>query len=516
MKNYRKHIDDFFREKLGNYTEIPPADVWDGLSERLDGMQPPTTGFPSRLLVHVSIASLLVILGVSLLRKTNGTAITPSENPIARAAQASASPSNGNQQQGIKSAISASGTTVNTGSIAGANGSVSDAATTTSHELPSATPRNSRAAVTTAATTKGKRAADRGKFAGTKPGHSASIGGYASSQTGSSLTTPNNYGKGPNATTGQDISGDQPLSDQTSKTNSAATTPAKNTPSNLNSEPEPKVVTKKSEKVANPIDEFKRFEIGVKLGYEKGSDEGSASKYVVSPYLQYNINRKFALMVQPAIKAASTSSLNIGSDQTAYQTTNNGQITKVGDTWVTNSIGTTTYYAHTTTYNYAQGFSSIVKNYSYGGHYTEFELPILLKYQLVHHLAAYGGVTLNYSQLIGLTQQSSTNSVTVSKNVTDTITNLSPGTPAPARLPISAVISAPNSDAKSAVITTPHGDLLRCGYMIGFSYEYGKRWLFDGLIEQTPVKSNIQGSDNLNTPFSSTYIRLTIGFKIIQ
>lgn len=36
MEENNKHIDDLFRDGLGNYTETPPPAVWDALEKRLD------------------------------------------------------------------------------------------------------------------------------------------------------------------------------------------------------------------------------------------------------------------------------------------------------------------------------------------------------------------------------------------------------------------------------------------------------------------------------------------------
>jgi len=36
MEENKRHIDDFLRDELGNYTETPPPAVWDDLEKRLD------------------------------------------------------------------------------------------------------------------------------------------------------------------------------------------------------------------------------------------------------------------------------------------------------------------------------------------------------------------------------------------------------------------------------------------------------------------------------------------------
>jgi hypothetical protein len=52
--------------------------------------------------------------------------------------------------------------------------------------------------------------------------------------------------------------------------------------------------------------------------------------------------------------------------------------------------------------------------------------------------------------------------------------------------------------------------------MVGFSYEYQKRWLFDGLMQQTQAPANMQGGYNINSALSSTYFRFTLGYKLLK
>ena len=55
--------------------------------------------------------------------------------------------------------------------------------------------------------------------------------------------------------------------------------------------------------------------------------------------------------------------------------------------------------------------------------------------------------------------------------------------------------------------------LMRMGYMLGVSYEFKKRWLADGMLQQSFVPANLQGGTDLNKSFGLPYIRLTIGYR---
>ena len=62
MEDNKKHIDDLFREELGNHTETPPPAVWDALEKRLAEQGGGTT--PRRWIWYVVIASLFVAISI--------------------------------------------------------------------------------------------------------------------------------------------------------------------------------------------------------------------------------------------------------------------------------------------------------------------------------------------------------------------------------------------------------------------------------------------------------------------
>src|ERR1035437_5971215 len=82
MRNYRKHIDDFFREKLANYRETPPPEAWEELDIRLDTLKPAIHSFPSRWLWHLAIVSLIVFLGISVGKRMINKPASDTQNNI--------------------------------------------------------------------------------------------------------------------------------------------------------------------------------------------------------------------------------------------------------------------------------------------------------------------------------------------------------------------------------------------------------------------------------------------------
>ena len=170
---------------------------------------------------------------------------------------------------------------------------------------------------------------------------------------------------------------------------------------------------------------------------------------------------------------------------------------------------------------YSQTHDSIVKSYTAGGTYMEFELPILLKYKLSPKLGVYGGVTMGYSSYTTITEHTYT-SAPILKSV------IYPGdsqyvfveyNALPVFAHVSSVINYSGSNIntyKGPLYSTQHGGLFRKGYMLGFNYEYSNRWLFDVLVQQSAAKSNVVGGYNTNAPFSAPYFRITLGYKILR
>ena len=166
-----------------------------------------------------------------------------------------------------------------------------------------------------------------------------------------------------------------------------------------------------------------------------------------------------------------------------------------------------------TKYTYRQSHDSIVKLYSFGGSYMEFELPILLKYSFSPKLAVYGGINIIYSSSMSITEKTYTQ--TLYRSVDSTVVTHGSASP----FAVSDVISytgTPYSNYTGPVYTMKNENNLRAGYMLGFSYEYSSRWLFDALMQQTPVKPQAVGGYNTNYALGAPYFRLSVGYKFTK
>jgi len=260
-----------------------------------------------------------------------------------------------------------------------------------------------------------------------------------------------------------------------------------------------------------------RLEAGVKGGYEGGFGTNAAQKLVGSFYLQYKLSPKFALMAQPTAKIAHLTSQTINGKQTFYNEHNdsNSTVTPIAAVYITTQEGNQDTIGYNQKYTFSQTHDSIVKSYAYGGTTVELELPILLKYSISDKLSVYGGINIIYDRTYGIKEQTYT-----AKNIAvtaDTTVQWAPLQPSPAAPSASSVLKytgTTSSNYAGPLYPTQSNNLLRFGYMLGFSYEFRKRWLFDALMQQGSAKSNVQGAYDINKPLALPYFRVTLGYKL--
>ncbi len=510
--SYRKHIDDFFREKLGKYRETPPPEVWEELAGRLDGMAPATPAVSYRWLWHIAIVSVIVLLSVSAGRKlmnqtdssdgnaplnvsantstnTNTTTPAPVNNVKPMAVQEN-NPDKGNITPAPANSTSA-GTAVPNPQTAGNN--------------------NNPQSNTAIAMNKGSKA---------KPGLTNK--NYVPKSVTPNKTenqfAANNYTSKPLAS--------NPAPDETNENDPTNASP--NTTLSVVTKPETIPATVKKDvtgikKQMNVADgnktknrpAFARLEAGVKMGFEGGTTNDAARKFVVSPYAQFNLSPKLSIMVQPGVKIANVPDRNIGSPESYYSINEDGRWNQGPTTKYPEVIGGHLDTISVTRYTYSQTHDSIVKSHKIGGTTMQYELPILLKYNLTKSFSVYGGLNLVYSQLIDIKENTyAVKNIYRSVDYYDTFTVTPNGHPASSGLGYAGV-PYPN-DYKNTVVPAHTGNEFSVGYMVGFTYAYHKKWLFDALVQQSPVRSDVKAGYNINNSLSVPYFRLSIGYKLTK
>jgi len=506
VKHAKKHIDDLFREKLGDYAEVPPADAWGELDSRLDVLTPAVPHAPYHWLGHVGMVSVIAVLGVSVMSrfvsdKAGVASVSGTEN-VAKVEQDGPAYTQSAPQQQAADEVAVPSAQNESLEENASQGQVFAGATGAAGNTPaSGAASNSTAGVAIASGKqhKGHKSVVRLLSKGhERPGHAADE--PAQNNSGSS---DNNSNKSSNSSDNQYNS-----EKSNSQKNNDVNTPiafAKPLKKNL---PDALAAAKEKANV-----DFPRWGAGVKVGYERGADNIAAKKVVVAPYLQYNISRKVAIIVQPAVKFANSPVRNISS-RSYYAAKNDGTVTAIQNYVEPRAEGgvVDTYYF--SRFRYTRSYDSIVKNETIGGRYLEFELPVMMRYSVAKNVSVYGGINMVFSQLSGVKQ--TTNIKTISKSA-DSLMSSRSVTPTPVAIDdIIKYDGTPISEYNGPLYPSSQVNHLRLGATVGVTYEYSNRWLLDALVQQTPAPKDMRGAYNINAPLSSTYFRLSVGYKLTK
>jgi hypothetical protein len=536
MENHEKNIDDLFREELGGYTETPPPAVWESLQKKL-AKAPQDARFSDRRIWYIAILCLILILSIPTVREITSSLLSGSktvalnENAISTPSGTKAGiavtenkvadnnnnlPSNTNQTENTTAPANTSNNNKESKVSETAINNVSDKSRTPSpgsksfkkaQIIPNKKQQNSTASVTKT------YSHNKHKSGGSNGGNIfdntfGNVPGSLSKENTSSQPDQNIYNSS--------LSKPAPAEEQTNEATTTTDKPKENAttkPQSKNNNDATNKVTNKNEPKKMLKPKFNRWEAGVKAGYERGFDNDASKKAVVSPYLQYNLSPKFSIMAQPAFKYASLGSRRIGNAATYYKENNDSSVHQTGQSIGVHGLDGTVYF-YLTPFHYSQTHDSIIKSSVIGGSYAEFEFPLLLKYRITKTFSVYGGVNIVYSKSVALKENTATfGHITRSYDSLEASSNINP-TPIPANS-VFTYTGTDISQYRSQYPTTTT-DQLRVGYMLGFSYEFYKRWLFDGLIQQSNTNRNIQAGYNINSALSAPYFRFTLGYKLLK
>lgn len=507
MKNGKKHIDDLFREKLGDYVEAPPSDAWSELDTRLDTITPPAVPrAPYRWLGHVGMVSVIAVLSVSVFTKYIGgkkDAASTSYNSqeISNIETSNKSGDVGVETNGAKEVeVPGIAETAAPGNEQNLTESANEGAEVNERQ---SSPGKSGGAIGLAYhSSRGSRSKGKAVLFHT----------VAPTATGEQGNEPH---VSENVLLSSSLEGEERKID-----NQSVTLPGSNLKSErklpllADAKPMGKNVPDKmaAAKERANID-FPRWGAGVKVGYERGFDNIAAKKLAVAPYVQYNLSRKVSVMVQPAVKFANSATRTISS-RNYYKANDDGQVATVENYIEPRAEGGIIDTYHYSRFRYTRSHDSIVKSEKIGGQYMEFELPVLMRYTLTKSVSVYGGMNMIYSKLSGVKEG------TYSKNIVtsiDTLMSARSVNPTPA--PVNDIISysgTPISDYNGPLYPSSQVNHLRFGAMVGVTYEYSNRWLLDAMVQQNPAPRDMKGAFNVNAPLSSTYFRLSVGYKLTK
>ena len=527
MEKNKINIDDLFKDELGGYTETPPPAAWGALEKKLDAVPPPRPRLGNRIW-FMALVSLLFLIGIPAAKYVPGMFATSNNNnntgipAISKTNNLTTGSNTANNTLSTEKGNSISNTG-NTNGLKQQAPNKEQAVTTGNKQAKSSgtnTSGSNKIATANQERRKGNKVQNVTAATKLKKGDPsfenrlAKIKEEIKALTAASNAATENDSQPVNVYSGK-LSEPAPA-DQSAETpsddNKVKDTVSTIKKTNTNT-PKPNNMAKTTPKKM-PKPKYSAFEFGIKGGYESGFDNESARKGILSPYLQYNISPDYSIMIQPAIKEASLPTRRIGNPK-AYSKANNDSAIVAGPTLPVIELPGGEIPLYITHYTYTQSHDSIVKSYSIGGTYTEFEIPLLLKYKIVKNFSIYAGVNFIYSRLTGVNENTYTKK-NIQVGPTDTVVFSTPGQQ-PVPYAVNSIFrysGTPYSTYSGPLYTGSGESTWRAGYMVGFSCEFAKRWLFDGLVQQANVSPNVQAGYNVNSSLSAPYFRFTLGYKL--
>lgn len=245
------------------------------------------------------------------------------------------------------------------------------------------------------------------------------------------------------------------------------------------------------------------FDLGMKVGIEKGLQQFSFNTFSFAPYITFNTGGKISFMVQPTIKLGSMSGGIKADQQSLYAVSgNNIDSTVVWDT-VRPRIISRNYY-------YKQNYDSIVVTHTLQKQtHLEIELPVLFKYQVNQRISVFGGPVFSYSNIASIT------STRISVHLVredSLINNLDP-VPPPDYNTLFVHTGVPYSSyTEPAQYKNAANSSFALGYMLGFNYAVNKKLGVELLVEKKPMVYNNAPNSDIQKLYTQPYIRLSIGY----
>lgn len=248
------------------------------------------------------------------------------------------------------------------------------------------------------------------------------------------------------------------------------------------------------------------FEGGVKLGYEVGAAAFTSGKFVASFYAQYNLDERLGLVIQPAIKIATTNRKLETPQGNYYSVTRPTDVVLYSiDSPIGGGGGKTRSFA------YSQTYDSMIASVVSQQKYAEIDLPLMLRYQLSKNFSVMGGINITLGKIINLNSSVRTISGLTLRDtisgITDTIA------PAPASK-FDHRSSVPFSGYAAAEGLNAEHNPVRFGYTVSMSYVIRDRIMIDFLMQQTTSNLNYIPNREVRKLYSQPYMRFTVGYKL--
>ncbi len=257
------------------------------------------------------------------------------------------------------------------------------------------------------------------------------------------------------------------------------------------------------------------LEAGIKAGIEAGFKKYTMNKLVVMPYLRYSVSRNLSVLLQPGFKFGRLSRTDMGTSAAYYSITNssvtaNHIIVNAADTLAPDTI--TRRYLYNQTYDSLNiGYATERRNYF------EFELPVMLQYNVTKNFSVYGGINFMFGKTIRLKEnRQEFKGLSKSNTVSYAPVPVTEQDPIPPSIDSMFSYNATPYTGSVMPAQNPLADPLRVGYMIGVNYKIGKRWTAEIMVQQMLNNANYIPDEKVRTIHKQPYVRIGVGYRLFK
>jgi|GEM_PF-3857553 len=260
-----------------------------------------------------------------------------------------------------------------------------------------------------------------------------------------------------------------------------------------------------------------RLEAGFKFGYERSMGQIAVNSAVFSPYLQWNLSPKVALVLQPSFRYNSINR-NLFSGMQSYHdilsaVRDSGHITSLDSFQgqIDTVIERNYFFYHT--------YDSVVRVRKLNtANYWEIDLPLMIKFNIGSGFSLMGGMYLTYGNLLRVTESESRYQG-LQRSDTLSFPAVPASNPAPQVPGAAGYFQYNTPDASTAPPLSgaaSYGNDARVGYMIGVNYDLGQRFMVEALLRQNLSDMKFIQNEQLRKVYTQPNIRISVGVKLFQ
>lgn len=265
---------------------------------------------------------------------------------------------------------------------------------------------------------------------------------------------------------------------------------------------------------------MRTFSGGIKAGYGHSLGLPATSSVTGTPFLEWNISERVALVLQPEFRYNRISTLELQSPGTFHRLTH-----QTRDSFHVYTMDTVGLFSVARNYTYSNTYDSIISGERIPAqHHWEVALPLLFRYAVSPSFFIHLGFSLSFSgtSLTVENRQQTISGLQKSDTISYAPVIITPfpidsGYPNPPPPGIDGYFNY-NTPEYSGVppdgYKPPASNPARFGYMLGISYELRRRLVLELMVHQTISDMRYITNERVRQLYTSPQLRFMIGYRL--